>query len=58
MGNYILTMRDGSTERWEVDSFNLCVAYVGERIGSTFESRLDQFQRYTGLDVVDWMMED
>lgn len=58
MRNYLLIMRGGVIEHWSVAEFNLWVAQQGEKIGANFESRLDQFRRYTGQDIIDWEMED
>lgn len=59
MKDYLLTFKDGCKERWSVREFNTWVSANMETIGSTFETRLDQFRRYTGQNVVDWeMVED
>lgn len=57
-GVYILTMKNGTKERWEIDTFNKWVAAQGEHIGANLETRLDQFKRYTGQPVVDWEWQD
>lgn len=59
--DYILTIRTpGGTviERWDAETFNRWVAAQGEKIGINFTDRLNQFQRYTDSQVIDWTMED
>ena len=56
--DYLLTLGNGKTEKWNGADFNEWVKEQGERVGGTFQARLDQFRRYTGMNVKDWEMVD
>jgi hypothetical protein len=55
---YLIILRDGSKRNLDILSFNQWVTSNNERIGRDFGARLDQFRRYSGLDIIDWTMEE
>jgi len=56
---YLLTLKDGSTEKRSAREFSLWVRNSGELVGSNFQTRLAQLQRWTGKNIIDWeMLED
>lgn len=56
--DYLLTLADGTTEQVSTIKFTEWVRAQGEHVGASFQTRLEQFRRYTGKKVKDWEMID
>ncbi len=56
--DYRVWLKGGDVKCVNGTDFHRWVKNEGEQVGTTFQTRLDQLRRFTGLNVKDWEMID